>query len=189
MWSAPVTITEPVSEPVTLAEAKEFVRVLANDFDVQLGGFITAARQQIEFETGTRLLPQVVELQADNWSDLALLSIGPVSEIVSIKYSDGDGAEQTLDPSGYELAGAGLWKAIRPAINATWPAARPVQGAIRVQMNVGYDPLPKPVWLAVQLMVGDLFAFRETLVTGTIATKLPLSMSVENCLVNHRIWL
>ena len=54
-WSAPVTIAEPASEPVTLPEAKEFLSIEADEteFDALIGAFIGAAREQIEAVTCT----------------------------------------------------------------------------------------------------------------------------------------
>ena len=42
---------------------------------------------------------------------------------------------------------------------------------------------------AMLLMTADLFANRETVVTGTGAQKVPTSMQVDALLANYRIWL
>ena len=190
-WSAPVTIAEPASEPVTLEEAKEFLSIAADEteFDALIGAFIGAAREQIEAVTGTRLVEQSVELRADGWSDLLHLPTGPVSAIEAVSYVDGDGVLQVVDAGSYEMGGAGLSQMITTTAGSSWPSgARRAQGSIHVRLTVGYAKLPRPLWTAMLLMVGDLFAFRETAVTGTVAAKIPVSTTVEAMLTNHRIW-
>lgn len=190
-WSAPVTIAEPAVEPVTLEEAKEFLSIAADEteFDALIRAFIGAAREQIEAVTGTRLVEQSVELRADAWSDLMQLPIGPATAIEAVSYVDGDGVLQLVDAASYELGGAGLSQMVLSTGANGWPSgARRAQGAIRVRLTVGYAKLPRPLWTAMLLMVGDLFAFRETAVTGTVAAKIPVSTTVDAMLTNHRIW-
>jgi uncharacterized phiE125 gp8 family phage protein len=192
MWSAATLVTPPVSPPIELAAVKEFVRIDADtdDFDVQLADFAAIAVEQIESECNIRLAPQTVALLADDWADLQLLPIGPVTSIESIHYLDGTGAEQLLDAGAYEMAGAALEVGIRPSFGAAWPGSlRRVAGAIRVTAIVGYPVLPRPVHAAALYFTADLFAFRETAVVGTVAGKIPMSTTVERFLVNHRIWL
>ena len=183
-WSEAVTILEPASEPVSIAEAKEFVSIENEivEFDTLLSSFIGAARAHLEAMTGTRLIEQTVELHADSWADLLSLPIGPVSAIVAIAYDDIDGAEQVVDAAVYELTGAGLARGIRTAVGQVWPSDhRRSAGAIRVQLTLGYSALPKPLWTAMLLMVGDLFANREN---GVGMPGVPADL-----ISNYRIWL
>lgn len=191
MWSAPVTSVEPADEPVNVAEAKEYLSIDADEtqFDTMLGGFIMAARQHVEAVTGTRLVEQVVVLRASAFADLASLPIGPVSAVAAIAYEDTAGVEQALDGATFEIFGAGLQQGIRPAYGSAWPVARNVEGSIRITATVGYAEVPRPVWLAILRMVADMFANRETVVTGTVAQPIPDSVQVMALLANHRIWL
>lgn len=191
-WSAAVTTAEPAAEPITVDQAKEFVSIDAGEaeFDTLLTSFIAAARGYLQSVTGTRLVEQTVELQADSWSDLAHLPIGPVTDIASIKYDDVDGIEQTLAAAVYELTGAGLERGIRLKVGQSWPTdKRGVSGAIRVALTVGYETLPPELETALLLMVSDQFAFRESGVIGTVAAVVRSSMQVDGLIANHRIWL
>lgn len=191
-WSPVRTVTAPETEPVSLAEVKEFVSIDADigEFDVLLTSFIEAARGQVEAVTGTRLVEQTVALQADCWSDLLCLPIGEVTAIGSVNYKDLDGTLQTVDPAVYELAGTGLTRGIRPAVGQRWPSGvRGVSGAISVELVVGYELLPPQVRAALLLMVSDQFAFRESGVVGTVTADIKSSMRVDALLSNHRIWL
>ena len=191
MWSAPVTIAGPLAEPVSLAQAKAFVSVDAEEttFDGQLGAFVMAAREQLEVVTGVRVAPVTLELGARCWGDLARLPVGPVTAVTGIVWDDTAGTAQVLDPAAYELCGAGLSRGIRRKVGASWPGGvRPVEGAIRVTVEAGFEPIPGPLWTAILLMVGDLFAHRETAVVGTVSAKVLTSMQVDHLIANYRIW-
>lgn len=191
MWSAPVIIVEPASEPVSLDEAKEFVSIEADEteFDTLIAGLIVAARQQVEAVTGTRLVEQTVRLEASEIGDLARLPIGPVTSVSGIVFDDLSGAEQSFAGTDWEVYGTGLERGIRTKVGKGWPnSVRNAVGAIRVTAVVGYETLPRPLWTAMLLMVGDLFANRETVATGSMS-QIPMSMTVEAQLANYRIWL
>lgn len=191
MWSAPVTLTQPATEPVSIDEVKEFLVIEAEEvlYDQQLARFITAARMQAEAVTGTRLVPQTVRIGASEWYDLEQLPIGPVRSVTSIAYDDTAGTEQLLAAGNWDLVGAGLQSSVRRSFGAAWPATLRRQDAIRVTLEVGYDQVPGPLATAILIMVADLYAQRESFVVGTIASKVPTSMQVENLLANYRIWL
>lgn len=190
MWSEPVIVTPPDSDPVSLAEAKIFSRVDHDDEDAIIGTMIAAAVSCAEATTGTRLVAQQVRIAADRWSDLLQLPIGPVRSVVSVVYDDSNGVEQTLALEDYELFGGGLSQGIRPVFGGNFPSDRRNDaGSIRVTLSVGYDSLPEGLKAALLLMVGDLYENRETVATGMNSTMIPMSMQVSTLLNQHRIWL
>ena len=191
-WSPAITVAEPIGEPISVDQAKEFVSIEADvsEFDLLLGSFIEAARGQVEAVTGTRLVGQTIELLADEWRDLLALPIGPASDIVSISYDDVHGNGQTLDAAVYELTGAGLARGIRPKVGHGWPTGlRRSGGVIRVRLTVGYATLPPSIKAALLLMVSDQFAFRESGIVGAATSDVKSSMRVDMLLANYRIWL
>lgn len=191
-WSSAITVAEPIKEPISVDQAKEFVSIDSDvgEFDALLASFIEAARSHVEAVTGTRLVEQTIELLADEWSDLTTLPIGPVMDVVSIGYDDPQGVGQTLDANAYELTGAGFERGIRTKVGYRWPSGiRRATGAIRVRLTVGYGSLPAPIKAALLLMVSDQFAFRESGVVGTVTAEMKSSMRVDALLGNYRIWL
>jgi uncharacterized phiE125 gp8 family phage protein len=81
-------VTPPASEPLTLAEVKEFLRVDHSDDDATLAIFITAARQLCESYTRMALLPTTFEEYFDDFpqytgtfKDEIRLSRSPVSAV------------------------------------------------------------------------------------------------------------
>ncbi|MBB6191193.1 putative phiE125 gp8 family phage protein [Sphingobium wenxiniae] len=175
MLSAPIVTTAPTDEPVDIDEVKLFLRVDGEALDAEIAGYVGAVVADIERMTSTRLASQVVEIRADSFADLARFNIGPVTDVVAITYEDGDGAQQTLSEDAYELFGSGLAMGIRPASGQSWPAVRPVAGAIAARLTVGYADLPPSLALAVKMAVRSRF-------DGT-------PFDLFEATVNDRIWL
>ena len=102
-------ITPPTAEPLTLAQVKAHLRIDADitDADALLTGLIPAARGQAEHRTGRRFGVQTWQRAYDAFPAWSLmLPDPPVIDIVSIKYDDPAGAEQTLPPADYRFAGS-----------------------------------------------------------------------------------
>src|SRR5690606_24258550 len=105
-------------------------------------------------------------------------------EVVSIKYDDTDGLEQTLDPSAYAVDQEGVVR-----LGSTpWPRVTGRRGCVRVRYRAGYEKLPPSIRAALLLMVGDFYAFRETAAVGVSATQVPMSVNVEALLAPYRVW-
>ena len=96
---------QPTSEPITLAEAKAWLKVhpdVAED-DNLIRSLITTARVWAERITGQAILSQTVE-QVWDWvpqDRVFNLSTYPVSSVTSVKYYDATGTYQTWDSSNY----------------------------------------------------------------------------------------
>lgn len=194
-----LVITPPSAPVVTWEEAAGHLGLLEDSQQLLVEGMIDAAIASIDGPggwLGRALGPQTLELRTRCFGAAGLrLLYPPVIDIVSVKYLDGDGAEQTLDAGTYELLGADLV----PAWDQSWPSIGGHAEAVRVRYRAGYaaapppaDPLvaavPATVKAAILLMVGDMFANRETVVTGTIASTIPMSTSVNDLLGPLRVF-
>lgn len=181
MWLPAVTVTPPEVEPVTLAAAKQYLRIDAADesFDDEIATLIAASRADIERICSTRLITQEVLLQADSFYDLEHLPIGPVKTIESVAYLDSEGAEQLLPDTDYELVAGELESQIVLVGRTSWPAVDDRADAVRVTATVGYGDagtdLPRDLYFVVLRSIRAKFDGSE--------------LAIENMLVNHRIWM
>jgi len=185
-----VVVTPPAAPVVSTAEAKDHLNVHFDDDDVLIAAMVAAATANLdgpEGWLGRALGEQTLEARLHAFgSDPILLPLPPHIEIASIKYVDTDGVEQTLDPGEYELLGAEL----DLAYGKTWPSVRGQREAVRIRFAAGYeDGLHPSIHSAILLMTGDLYAQRETFVTGTIAQEVPMSTNVVNLLTPLRMWV
>jgi uncharacterized phiE125 gp8 family phage protein len=160
-WLPSVVTVAPISEPVSLVEAKGQCRVDGTDNDGELNLYISAARTFVEEYTGTKLVSQTVLMQGRDFCDLRSLPIAPVISVSSVKYLDSAGVEQTLDTSVYEAVTAGLEPLIRLKINQSWPSIRCASDAVRVTAVCGYSALPAPVKSAILLIISSWFDSRD----------------------------
>jgi uncharacterized phiE125 gp8 family phage protein len=172
-WLPAVVTVEPLTEPVSLAEAKAQCRVDGSDSDDELALFIQAAREFVETYTGTKLVSQTVVQRCSSFNDLGSLSVAPVISVSSIAYLDSAGAEQTLSTDVYETVLTGLEPLIRRKIDQSWPSVRCVADAVRVTAVCGYTEVPAPIKHAMLLLIGQWFDNRSDVNVGNIVNELP----------------
>lgn len=134
-----VEITAPTVEPITPADVKYSARIDGTEFDSQIAIIIPALRRHVEGRLGRRLVNQTLELVLDSFPageiDLILPS---VSSIVSVKYLDANGTEQTLASNAYALDAASYTARLFPASGQQWPETTAAANAVRVRFVVGY---------------------------------------------------
>lgn len=134
-----IQITEPSVEPVSVAEVRDSARIDDTTFDAQAAIVIKALRKHAEARTGRALINQTMELVLDAFPvvDIDLL-LPNVQSIVSVKYLDLAGAEQTLASNKYALDTSSTPSWLLPAYGTTWPETIAVANALRVRFVVGY---------------------------------------------------
>lgn len=175
------TVTGPVTEPVTTAEAKTHLRIDHSDDDTYIGNLITAARIAVENYLHRALITQTLKLTLDNFpgtyrlfSSLLLgtqqpirLPRSPLQSISSIQYVDDQGSTQTLSASKYRVDTESLTPRIEPAFSEVWPSTRAVNNAVTVTFVAGYgdnaSDVPEPIKQGIKLYIGTYYdVFRET---------------------------
>lgn len=188
MWRAPVVKTAPAAEPVLLPDAKAHLRIDHTGDDVLIGALLASARAHVESVTGQKLAEQVLTIRCDDWSDLTLLPVAPVANVVSVKYAGAAGDVQAVPAEGYEPRLEGLQPQIVPALGAQWPA-KLAGSLITVEVQAGYAPgqAPPELLAAIKLILGDLYAYRETVGEG--ASPIQATATVEALVANHRLYL
>jgi uncharacterized phiE125 gp8 family phage protein len=142
-------------------------------------------------------------LGASAWIDWTLrtqhrfidMPFAPLQSVLSIKYIDPSGVQQTWDPSQYQVSKPMAPRAqrgqIRPAYGVSWPVTRDQMDAVIVQFKAGYgdtaDTVPKMLIRGIKLLVGDIFEQREdTIVTKSRSTVQPLPYGVPGIVSQFR---
>lgn len=127
-------LAPPSDEPVTLAEAKDLMRVDGDDLDSDLAFALVAARQEAEHYAGRSLAPQSWRLKLrDWWLGGLTLPRGPVNELIAVSYLDTDGEWQAADLEQFTLDGDDLFI----AFNYDPPRVQRRDGAIRIDYDTG----------------------------------------------------
>lgn len=172
-------ITAPTDTPISLVEARAQCTIDADitAFDVMLQLYIAASVKTCEHRTGRKLMPQTWELALDAFPFNEIeLPFAPVKEIVSVKYLDSDGIEQTIGNVNYSLDNYSLKNWLLPGYEFDWPETLNAANAVKIQFIAGYDSaalVPDNLKLWLLLAVATYFKNRESVITGTIVDELP----------------
>lgn len=198
--------TQPTNEPVFLADMKNHLRVDIADDDDLIAALIMAARERAEEFTGRALVTQGYTMAMDQFpfycpvnsqhymqyagQGLTVMSPyyqahhiiiprPPLQTIESIKYTDMNGVQQTLDPNAYLVDTLSSPGRVQPPFGQIWPIALPQMNSVQIKFTAGYsdtNPLPSVFIAAIKLIVGALYENREDFVVGAgNAVELPLA--------------
>lgn len=168
----------PADLPVTVSEAKEHSRITTSSDDAYIEQLIMAAAQYAQERTGCAIGVQVWEGALNSFfadcsapyagysrADVICLPLPPLNEVLSVKYTDANGDEQTLDAALYVVDTFGVKASIRRAFGEVWPATRCEPDAVRIRFSCGYSPngspaplaLPPRLRQAVLVMVNEMY--------------------------------
>lgn len=100
-------VTAPASEPVTLAEAKIYLRVDGADEDSLISDLIVSARMSAEYWLKSSLITQSWRLVYNDYLDSEIiLPMPPIVSINSVVVTNRDATTQAISPSNYYLNAA-----------------------------------------------------------------------------------
>lgn len=103
-----VRVAEASIEPVLLSDLQNYILGVNSADDDLLNELIIQARELFENHSGFSLLEQTWRLSLCQFYSSVQLPRRPFRSIVSIKYIDSDGIEQTLDPGEYQVSSTGV---------------------------------------------------------------------------------
>lgn len=161
-------VTPPAAEPVTLAEVRAHARIDATADDPTLAGFIMAAREMAEHELQRSLVAKTYELTLDEFPagtielPMAPIAASAAISVSSVKYTDTNDVEQTIDPSAYTLDGYSDTPRLTPV--SGWPTPKSAQNAVRVRYVSGHanaSLIPQAIKVWISLHAVHLFENRE----------------------------
>lgn len=172
---------EATTEPVSLAEAKEQLRILHSDDNAYVTALIVAAREAVEEACHIALVSQTWIAQYCTWdsSDKILQLLRPPTiSVASVKYYDYDDTQQTVSPDDYvaEL------RANQVVLNASYipPTLSPDrQFPIEVSFVAGYGDAPDVPSRAKQVILVLVHHFYENRTPAASIPKVRMPYSVD----------
>jgi uncharacterized phiE125 gp8 family phage protein len=180
-----ILITPPVAEPLTLADAKHFIRVEHDADDDLIAALTAGARIHVEAQTRRALMTQTWRLTRDVWPASGRLPVLPVPlrELVSAAIWRADGTLQTIDVDAFAID-----RASAPAILAFARRAMPAPGrlaaGIEIEIEAGYgdapEDVPEPLRQAIRLLVAHWYENRGVIAAGG---EVPLFTATVNALI------
>ncbi|MEN9903698.1 MAG: hypothetical protein RLZZ555_263 [Pseudomonadota bacterium] len=173
-------ITQPASEPITLAEAKAHLRLTHDDEDLLISSMISAARAACEDRLQRTLITSSWRLTLPAFQPIIFLAMGDVQSVTAVTYTDQDGATQTFSPSTYQLGRSNGRPVLVPAAGQSWPDTQAgVIEAVSIDYVAGYGAsalnVPAPLKAWILLALGDLFENRQATSIGNTVNPLPFA--------------
>lgn len=152
----------PISEPITLDEAKTHLRIEHDSEDDLLNALITTAREYLEMQTQLALVTQTWRLSIDNWPMDQFLSLkkSPVQSIDQIEQFDENGSAELISISDMILDGNA-----HPGRLYTSEQTNPDQiiNGIEITFTAGFgsaSDVPDMLKRAMLIHIAHMFEFR-----------------------------
>ena len=162
---AAVLLVPPAREPLTLADAKAYLRVEHDDDDDLVATLTSSARAEVEARTRRALLTQRWRVVLDAWpaDGRIVVNPSPVREVVAARGYDESGRPAALDTQIFVVDPAAA-----PGIVSLPPWAAPMPGrmaaGIEIDIECGYGDtaadVPPPLVEAVRLLLAHAYEHR-----------------------------
>jgi uncharacterized phiE125 gp8 family phage protein len=178
--------TAPTTEPVSLTDAKMHIRAITGDTTEDaaiITPLIAAAREYCENITGKALAVQTIESYPERFTRIITLPRPPVTSVTSIKYTDDDGNETTMDAGDYLVDTICGRVAIKTIPHFTPALLNP----IKITYSAGTASIPKTIRQAMLLLIGHWYDNKEAVIVGAV-TSVELQLAVKTLLNQHKVW-
>lgn len=190
----PYIVTQPAVEPLTTAEAKAHLRVDISDEDTLIDAYVAAARSFYEAAIWRSLVTQTLAVRLTQWPYCEYIQLPrpPIQSIISVVYTDSDGASNTMSASDYTVYANGDVGALWLGFGKGWPSATLQPGpSIVITYVAGYGlaaAVPEIDKQAIRLLVGHFYENREQVVAIPGISLAQLPMAVQSIIHMRRAW-
>ena len=173
-----ILLTAPAAEPVSLDEAKAYLRVEHNDDDEPIAALAAGARIYVEAQTRRALITQAWRLSFDAWPPDGRLRVepAPLKSLDAARVYDLDGTTQAIATASF---------ALDPAFSALlfvpWAVTQPgrIAAGIELDVTVGYGDaatdVPEPLRQAIRALVAHWYDNRGV-AAGSGSALLPATV-------------
>jgi uncharacterized phiE125 gp8 family phage protein len=184
----PVLISGPLLEPVSLVEAKQWLRVDTSVEDDLIAALVTSARMIVESATRRQLISQTWRLTMDRWPGRATahdgfigrpelfdIPLAPFRQIIAFRVFDALNIAMDIGSSLYVL------DATPDRARLRFTGEPPLPGrclaGIEMDLLVGYGDTPtdtpEPLRQAIRLLIARWFENRGDIEPTTSIDRLP----------------
>ena len=177
-----ILLTPPAAEPLTLADAKAYLRVAHSDDDAVIAALIAGARSHVEAQTRRALITQTWRLIRDAWPPDGRIAVAPapLRSVVAARVYDAGGATHAVDTGAFVAD-----KSAAPAVLAFAPGTLAGSGraaaGIEIDVEVGYGAapanVPETLRQALLLLVAHWYENRGLIAIGRSVAVLPLPIA------------
>ncbi len=161
---AAILIEPPAGEPLTLLEAKNYLRVGHDADDALIQSMTAAARVQVEAHTRRALLTQTWRIVLDRWPASAAIPspVSPLREVIAARVRDENGDAQEMDADIFIANTASSPGMIAFDAGRVIQPARAIAG-IEIDIEAGYglaSDVPAALVQAIRLLLARAYEYR-----------------------------
>ena len=173
-------LTAPAIEPLSLDEAKAFLRVEHSADDEVIAALVAGSRVHVESQTRRALITQGWRLAADGWPQDGRLRVvpGPLQQLTAARIYDFEGLAHDVDVQAFVPDRGASLLAFAP-----WavPAPGRVAAGIELDVTVGYGDsapdVPEALRQAIRLLVAHWYDNRGLVAVGQQVAELPATVA------------
>lgn len=165
----PLLVDGPQLEPISLVEAKDWLRVDGTDDDSLIQALIVAARLTLEAEIGLVLMAQNWRLVGDAWppgEDIPV-RIGRIISVTGGRVFPAEGAPENMPSGDFSVRRGERTDSIAPNRR---PAPGRSREGLEIDLRLGFGEMasavPEPLRLAIRHMVAAAYENRGDIADG-----------------------
>jgi uncharacterized phiE125 gp8 family phage protein len=183
--------TAPVDEPLTVAEAKLWLRIDNDAEDPVIADMVQAARESCEVFTQRQFLTATFRMKLDAFplNDAPLqLPRPPLQSVTSVTYLDTGGVSTVMPSTDYTVDTDTEPGRIVLNYGKTWPSTRLIEQSVTVVFLAGWTTpqlVPMSIKRAVAAQAGTLYGMRETISDRPVHKVVE---AAESLLWQQRVW-
>lgn len=176
-------ISGPAAEPISLAEAKQHLRVDTDSDDSYIASLITASREYCEDYLDRTLIHTQWQMKMDNFpTEISLprppaVASGTATSVVVTYVENSLGGTSVLSSSEYRVDRDSTPGALRPLYGGSWPSHLSDENSVSVTWWGGYGPtasdVPMVIRHAMLMLIGTWYERRQA-VDSVSATEVPM---------------
>lgn len=191
-------LTPPATEPMTLAEAKNHLRIPddVTELDTVIALYIASARAYLEATYSTYLVKRTIEILFQNFPrvDTMRMPIWPIQSIDYFRYTGANGTQGSLAVDTQILTR--LYKK-PPELVLPWAAVWPqivltTADPIAVGATVGFVtasspenlPMPAAALEAMRMLIGHQYFNGSAITLGSLMKSDPIALGVSQFMAN-----
>ena len=181
-----VTLVQPATEPVTLSEMKEWLRVDGTDQDVVITDLIRSAREWAEGYASRSFIDRAVDV---TWATFPTIGADlylpgpPAKALTALTYVDSSGAPQVYDIADTTLEELYGLLRVNPDAVEDWPQDA---FSVNAKYTAGFGDaaaVPEQIKTAIKVAATQNFLVRGDQIAGSQFSTAQLKSSMS--LLNH----
>jgi uncharacterized phiE125 gp8 family phage protein len=179
------------TEPVSLEDAKDHLRVFNTKQDTLIQRQIRLARFYAEAVSGKQFINATWILYLDRFPAIIRPPLPPLSSVTTLKYYDTGNSLTTLtENTDFTVDSKSEPARIEPEYNLSWPSTRDRFNAIELTYVAGYgtegSDVPESYIQAMMLLLANWYEVREPIIVGAVGTEV--AKSVNDLLLLDPVW-